>query len=114
MAGDNASGRLKPRRVWRWRLRRWLHERWVALRAPWPIVPECHSWHRPGHSCPQCDGSHEHRWAAWTIPTADNYRLAFTRGQAVRCRRCGARKCDVDGCVLMRHHRTPHLEASRR
>ena len=94
---------IKPRRVWRWKLRKWLRETWKGLRAPWPIVNECHSWHRDGHSCPQCDGSHVHRWVAWDgLPGA------------VRCRRCGGRKCDMDECRLIRHHLTPHLEAARR
>lgn len=83
---------------------------------PWPIVGECFSDHRPGHSCPQCDGSCEHSWRAWhEAPQADPYSPGTTvtagssgPGIPVRCRVCGARKCDASVCMLRRHHRGPH------
>lgn len=77
--------------------------------APWPLVGECHG-HRGAaadwraQTCPQCDGSHRHTWVAWK-----DYPLGRASGMVpVRCRECGARKCDDPRCVLRRHHRQPH------
>lgn len=92
------------------------------MSAPWPIVNECH-WPAPSlvkqnHSCPQCDGSHEHEWIAWhdaphpaSDPTGSSL-VGRTSGPGipVRCRICGGRKCDIDACRLRRHHREEHEE----
>lgn len=78
-----------------------------ATTAPWPIVGECFSKHRAGHSCPQCDGSHEHVWVTWRwAPRA----IKSGPGFPVRCRICGGRKCDQPACQLRRHHREEHEE----
>ncbi len=98
----------------RWRLRRW----WDRRRAPWPIVNECR-----GHlvslnatfeeifsgryKCPQCAGKHEHDWRSW--PKAPVWVTAGS-GVPVRCRICGARKCDLDGCQERRHNGHRHAE----
>lgn len=76
--------------------------------APWPEVPECHwpavSLVAAGHTCRQCDGSHEHEWVAWPdAPAAER-----GHGVPVRCRDCGGRKCDMAACRLRRHHRGDH------
>lgn len=91
------------RKTWRLRVRvrRW----WDLKRAPWPVVGECHL-HRDGSTCPQCDGSHEHEWVAW--PQAPSW-IASGGGVPVRCRVCGARKCDNANCTSRRHHRDPHI-----
>ena len=82
--------------------------------APWPVVGECHG-HRDGSTCLQCDGSHDHEWAAWRgAPRVEG--LLGTSvvgghsgpGIPVRCRICGGRKCDVPVCVSRRHHLDPH------
>lgn len=87
---------------------------------PWPIVSECHypapSLVKQGHSCPQCDASHDHEWAAWhDAPQADPYGHGTTvtggssgPGIPVRCVTCGGRKCDLGSCLLRRHHRGDH------
>ena len=71
---------------------------------PWPLVSECFSSAQPDHPCRQCDGSHVHQWIAgeFADPAA---------GIAVRCRICGARKCDRAECILRRHHKGHHLDA---
>lgn len=99
----------------RWSIRR----SWDRLRAPWPIVDECH-----GHllslnasvaemlnppKCPQCRGGHVHDWRAW--PKAPGWVTAGA-GVPIRCRICGTRKCDRIGCQQRRHHHT-HAEESR-
>ena len=73
--------------------------------TPWPEVDECH-WPAPtlvaaGHTCLQCDGSHEHQWVAGPPTPA---------GIPVRCRVCGGRKCDMAACRLRRHHQEDHDE----
>lgn len=71
--------------------------------APWPLVYECHSRYKEGHTCPQSDGSHEHEWVAWPdfIPSV----LGIVGpGIPVRCKTCGGRKCDMSHCRLRRHH----------
>lgn len=77
--------------------------------APWPVVPECFSDHRKHHTCPQCDGSHVHDWVAWRDPDPAVLGTS-THGETlpVRCRTCGARKCDRPACLLRRHHRGDH------
>lgn len=70
---------------------------------PWPDVMECHWPARTlveqGHTCPQCDGSHDHEWVAGPpVPS----------GTPVRCKHCGGRKCDLSSCLLRRHHRGDH------
>ena len=89
------------------------------MSAPWPIVGECHwpapSLVRQGHTCPQCDGSHEHEWVAWHDAPSNGAGGSVTGkssgpGIPVRCRACGGRKCDVDNCRLRRHHREEHEE----
>jgi hypothetical protein len=82
--------------------------------APWPVVNECHSQHVPGHTCPQCDGSHEHRWIAWHAAPevvsgiTEAGPLYAAPGVPVRCANCGTRNCDLSDCLLRRHHRGPH------
>jgi hypothetical protein len=76
----------------------------VNAEPPWPVVGECHSDHLPEHSCRQCDGSHDHDWVAWREPLGG----LTGPGVPVRCRTCGARKCDRPDCLLRRHHRGPH------
>lgn len=79
-----------------------------ACGAPWPVLNECHSIRLGGHECPQCAWEHEHDWVAWT---SDQTRLA--RGDtsvAIRCTKCGGRKCDRDSCGLQRHHEGDHSE----
>lgn len=66
---------------------------------PWPVVGECLG-HKRDESCAQCDGSHEHLWAK-----GEDHGY----GAAVRCRCCGARKCDRPDCMSRRHHRDPHI-----
>lgn len=68
--------------------------------ALWPDVPECYGLHRPGESCRQCDGAHEHRWVEGAPDVM---------GVPVRCLVCGGRKCDVGECWERRHHRGPHV-----
>lgn len=81
----------------------------TVAEAPWPVVRECHypapSLVAVGHTCPQCDGSHDHDWVGW--PDAPR-RVTGGPGLAVRCRVCGGRKCDHAACRLRRHHRGPH------
>lgn len=36
---------------------------------PWPLVAECFATHKPGHSCAQHDGSHDHVFLAWAEET---------------------------------------------
>lgn len=78
---------------------------------PWPDVMECHGWNpnsrtamelHPDPLCPQCDDQHEHDWVAGPR------RLSYGHGRPVRCRHCGARKCDTPRCTLRRHHEMPH------
>jgi hypothetical protein len=85
----------------------------TAETAPWPIVGECYG-HPAGGSCTQCDGSHPHRWKAWTgAPRvgAGTVVVGGTSGPGlpVRCVECGTRKCDAPVCAERRHHRGPHL-----
>lgn len=54
------------------RIRVRIVRRWDRLRAPWPIVGECHGHRiRAGagieamNLCAQCDGGHIHQWRAW-------------------------------------------------
>jgi hypothetical protein len=86
-----------------WLLRLWLRTRWDQLRAPWPIVGECHSRYVEGHYCEQCAPRHKHEWAAW--PEAPS-RVASGGGIPVRCVHCGGRKCDFDDCNELRHDHT--------
>lgn len=79
----------------------------IQAEPPWPVVGECHSDHRPDHSCRQCDGSHDHEWIAWRDPVGPVLGLTGP-GLPVRCKTCGARKCDRSDCLLRRHHRGPH------
>lgn len=76
--------------------------------APWPVVWECYypapSLVKQNHTCPQCDGSHDHEWVAWH----DAPEVA--PGIPVRCRTCGGRKCDMPTCRLRRHHIEDHEE----
>lgn len=72
----------------------------VGPPPPWPVVSECHG-HTDGQDCPQCDGSHEHRWKAW--PDAPDV-IKAGPGVPVRCITCGGRKCDMPACRLRRHH----------
>lgn len=67
--------------------------------APWPVVDECFSSHRPGHECPQCAWGHEHDWVAWDSEAAPGNR----RETPIRCSKCGGRKCDLDLCAGRRH-----------
>lgn len=83
--------------------------------APWPLVWECHSNSvlHPDHTCGQTDGSHDHLWVAWkTVPTVAPGIALVNRqsgpGIPVRCKVCGGRKCDVDTCLLRRHHGGDH------
>lgn len=80
---------------------------------PWPDVDECRGSSRQqmlqGHSCAQCDGSHEHQWATWrAIP--EGHPLSYGPGLPVRCKVCGGRKCDRDHCWERRHHSGPHVD----
>jgi hypothetical protein len=72
---------------------------------PWPIVSECFNTasHQDGSTCPQCDGSHDHVWVAWKAAPCPPY-----FGTPVRCRACGARKCDRTQCTGRRHHVDAH------
>lgn len=81
---------------------------------PWPDVQECYGGHRTKsgialygnvEDCPQCDGRLNHQWVEWKEAPADY-------GVPVRCRICGARKCDLPDCQLRRHHAGPHLDWS--
>jgi hypothetical protein len=82
------------------RRRRWQARRtWDRIRAPWPIVGECHRRFEPGHSCPQHD-PHQHDWVAWLDAPAW---VTSGPGTPVRCRLCGGRKCDMDPCTRLRH-----------
>lgn len=74
--------------------------------APWPIVGECFN-RKAGHTCPQCDGQHVHVWVAWHNPDWASLGLSGP-GLPVRCKTCGARKCDTNDCMLRRHHGEPH------
>lgn len=79
---------------------------------PWPDMPECHGHVDRWGCCRQCDGSHAHEWDQ--SPSADEVADLNAAGIhvgsiAVRCVICGARKCDVDGCLERRHHGGPHL-----
>lgn len=98
----------------KWRVRRW----WQTRIAPWPIVGECYG-HRPkagkgiepmlaAASCRQCNGDHEHEWLAWA--SAPGW-VAGGPGIPVRCRVCGGRKCDAEGCDRRRHDHL-HTDAS--
>lgn len=92
-------------------IRRW-RDWQLQRRAPWPIVWECYGTdkaipHRREDgsyalTCAQCDGSHYHAWAAWEDAPLGG------AGTPVRCRICGARKCDHPECTARRHHRDPH------
>lgn len=78
----------------------------IERRAPWPVVGECYGdVSHPGKVCPQCDGSHEHRWLAW--PEAPQS-IKAGYGVPVRCTVCGGRKCDDALCMNRRHHSDPH------
>lgn len=73
---------------------------------PWPDVQECYWPARglveQGHTCAQCDGSHDHVWVSGPeVPYG---------GVPVRCRICGGRKCDMPACRLRRHHPEDHEE----
>jgi ribosomal protein L32 len=81
----------RVRRIVRW---------WQRIRAPWPIVGECHSYWRTHHVCQQCHPTHQHRFVAWK--SAPSW-VAVGPGVPVRCRECGARKCDNADCDLVRH-----------
>lgn len=85
----------------------------MTASAPWPIVGECFSSHRPDHSCPQCDGSHDHQWVAWHDAPQVSRGTSVTGGHSgpglpVRCTVCGGRKCDMSACMLRRHHGGDH------
>lgn len=84
---------------------------------PFPVVNECHypapSLVAAGHSCPQCDGSHDHAWVAWKAAPGNGAGGSVVGGMsgpglAVRCRICGGRKCDLPACLLRRHHGGDH------
>lgn len=77
----------------------------MTILRPWPDVPECYGFH-PGDqvACPQCDGSHDHAWVQGEDPGRKTI--------PVRCRHCGARKCDRPACVSRRHHADHHVFAS--
>jgi hypothetical protein len=87
--------------------------------APWPVVDECYG-HRTTKqrgdaepTCPQCDGSHRHRWLAWhqapqVAPGTSCVVQMSGPGLPVRCAQCGTRKCDDPVCTERRHHRGPH------
>lgn len=81
------------------KLRRW----WDRVRAPWPIISECHSGYVAGHRCEQCHPTHRHKWKAWS--KAPRW-VKSGPGVPVRCRVCGGRKCDYSDCSLMRHTHT--------
>lgn len=77
------------------------------MSAAWPDVWECY-WPAPslvkqGHTCRQCDGSHDHEWVAGTPDPHGG-------GVPVRCKTCGGRKCDMPSCRLRRHHSEDHEE----
>lgn len=99
MMSVSSTMRVRLRRA-SWPLRRLLRDRWDQLRAPWPIVGECHSFYRPEHLCEQCQPTHVHRWKAWPKAPA---RVASAGGVPVRCVKCGARKCDFEDCDSRRH-----------
>ena len=91
----------------------------MTARPPWPIVAECHgrapSRVAQGHSCAQCDGSHDHQWVAWhEAPRTGSDSGSTVVGKSsgpgipVRCKVCGARKCDQPDCRLRRHHAEDH------
>lgn len=96
----------------------------MATDPPWPVVGECHypapSLVRQNHTCPQCDGSHDHEWVAWRDAPGirpdlgeegERSRVVGKEsgpGVPVRCRTCGGRKCDVNDCRARRHHAGPH------
>jgi hypothetical protein len=82
--------------------RRW----WFRFRCPWPLVGECNSSHFAEHACEQCEPTHAHRWKAW--PKAPEWWKSGP-GVPVRCRSCGARKCDSEDCRERRHDHT-HIE----
>lgn len=84
-----------------------------TVTPPWPDVSECYypapSLVAAGHTCPQCDGSHDHEWVAWhDVPHGAYKRDGKPRGLPVRCRVCGGRKCDRPTCPLRRHHGGDH------
>lgn len=96
------------------RLRANLSRRWDRFRAPWPIVGECHGhlirltdtpWLTPEDrvKCLQCDGGHAHEWKPW--PDAPRW-VTSSNGTPIRCRKCGARKCDHGECSQRRHGHT--------
>lgn len=76
-----------------------------------PDVGECYGHQRERQhgntlaSCPQCDGSHDHAWVVCVLPE----RSYVGRAVPIRCRICGGRKCDNEGCTQRRHHSEPHL-----
>lgn len=78
-----------------------------------PDVGECYGHQREraqGNllaSCPQCDGSHDHVWVVCVKPERSYQGGAVP----IRCRICGGRKCDNEGCTQRRHHSEPHLYA---
>lgn len=71
-----------------------------------PDVRECFG--HKGASCEQCNGSHAHVW----VQCARVGKYPGDRRYPVRCRVCGARKCDVPDCIERRHHRSPHMSAT--
>lgn len=68
---------------------------------PWPEVNECYGHKNPWEACAQCNGDHDHVWRRGLA--------RWSRSIPVRCRLCGARKCDMPACTERRHHRGPHL-----
>lgn len=94
------------RKTWRRRLQlvRW----WAQVRAPWPIVGECFSQFKEGHSCEQCEPTHVHVWKAWPKAPIGLIHIS-SPGIPVRCTICGARKCDFDNCDSRRHDHV-HVE----
>lgn len=91
-----------------------------ASAAPWPLVDECYGHQRAVRrgetdpTCPQCDGSHRHRWLAWheapqVAPGISCVAKMSGSGLPVRCAVCGGRKCDDPVCAERRHHDGPHL-----
>ncbi len=101
--------RLHTRWSW-WKARTFGYRGQILVGRDVPNVDECHDQHQPGHSCPQHDGMHFHHWVRCVVTD----KLGAHPQDATRCTICGGRKCDMPGCLALRHHRGEHVGAALR